>query len=185
LVDSLTSCSLKCMGYEPTPSEWHPLEGVGYPGVSVRVAQVGDRSRIVAVQIENPDGVEPDDLRVPLQRLEALLTEHASAVATPAAVTVGVTTARITGAQFFDRPPPTRRELRIPRKLLTTEGRRYPDALFQRVADLYTACVTAGVGPAPAIAKANDKPLSTVHWWIREARARKFLPPARKKGAAG
>jgi hypothetical protein len=54
------------------------------------------------------------------------------------------------------------------------------------VADLYSWCAVWGVAPAPALRAANDDvPISTVHAWIKEARRRGVLFPARKQGSTG
>lgn len=69
--------------------------------------------------------------------------------------------------------------LRIPREP------KYPDAFYERVAELYTALSERGFrGPAQQIADANGIEVTTVHRWIREARGRKLLPPGRR-GRAG
>jgi transposase len=45
--------------------------------------------------------------------------------------------------------------------------------------------VLGRLAPAQTIAEANGVPVTTVHRWIREARRRGSLPPARGKGQAG
>jgi hypothetical protein len=64
-------------------------------------------------------------------------------------------------------------------------GERYPDSFYQRVADAYLTYLRAGASPAQAIAEDAGAPVTTVHRWIREARRRELLAPARSKGRPG
>lgn len=59
-----------------------------------------------------------------------------------------------------------------------------PDAFSHRVATAYLAAVESTGAPAKALAEEAGVPVTTVHRWIREARQRGHLPPARK-GRAG
>ena len=55
------------------------------------------------------------------------------------------------------------------------------DGFYRSVGELYRWCIGNGVrNPARAIADANAVPVTTVHGWIRDARRRNFLPPARR-----
>jgi len=63
--------------------------------------------------------------------------------------------------------------------------RPYPDAFFERVADVYRRLTKSKLAPAVAIAAANSVPRTTAHRWIREARRRKVLEPAQAQGRAG
>ncbi|MGD0880509.1 MAG: hypothetical protein ABSB09_02925 [Acidimicrobiales bacterium] len=71
--------------------------------------------------------------------------------------------------------------LRIP------DGPKRPDSFYRKVAELYSVLIEQGSHrPAAEIAKANPPvPVTTVHRWIKEARARKLLPSAGSKGKAG
>jgi hypothetical protein len=65
--------------------------------------------------------------------------------------------------------------------------RKGTDEFFEAVARVYRLVVGAGLNPAPVIAGANpeiDGNLSTVHYWIREARKRGMLSPG-IRGKAG
>ena len=62
---------------------------------------------------------------------------------------------------------------------------RYPDDFYDEVAGAYHWAVLERRAPAKTIAEHNDAPVTTVHRWIREARRRGLLPPARGKGQAG
>jgi hypothetical protein len=74
-------------------------------------------------------------------------------------------------------------ELPLPRR---TAGARPedPDAFYKRVALRYARVVEDTHAPAPVLAEEAGVPVTTVHRWIREARRRGYLPPARR-GAAG
>jgi hypothetical protein len=139
------------------------------------------RLRIVGIQVQNAEGVTHDAMRsVPVVQLEAKLNDPRDTVATRASVGVRMNVPE-TGW-----PPPKPPELHIRDKYFENpDGRGYGHELYERVAMLYTRCVAGGVRPAPAIAEANDVPVSTVHGWIQEARRRGVMAPARKKGAAG
>jgi hypothetical protein len=65
--------------------------------------------------------------------------------------------------------------------------RRGTDEFYDAVACVYRQVVGAGLNPAPVIAAANpeiDGKVSTVHYWIRQARKRGKLAPGRR-GKAG
>ncbi|MEU7807893.1 hypothetical protein AB0B18_15715 [Micromonospora chalcea] len=59
-----------------------------------------------------------------------------------------------------------------------------PDAFSRRVAQAYAVAVESTSAPAKALADEAQVPVTTVHRWIREARQRGHLPPARR-GRAG
>lgn len=71
-----------------------------------------------------------------------------------------------------------------PREPLARPDGTDPDAFSLRVAKAYNALVVTTSAPAKAIADEAGVPVGTVHRWIREARQRGHLPPARK-GRAG
>jgi hypothetical protein len=143
---------------------WQDMADYGFPGVRVQTVEVGGRPRIVGIQIQRPEGLEDGD--VPIRLLENALAFRGTGI-------------------DFGRPP-TRRDLRVPQRLRVPEGRRLSDDFYQRVADLYSWCARWSVAPAPALAAANENvPVSTVHAWIKEARRRGLLAPARKQGSTG
>jgi hypothetical protein len=152
--------------------KWQEL-GDEYPGVRVQVDRVGGRWRIVGIQVTNPNGVTHDALRqVPVVRYESQLNKP------------GVNVLMVLPGKGW--PPPKRQELRIPKRYFDNpDGRGYGQEFYEKVASRYTRCIAGEVQPAPAIAEANNVPVSTVHRWIREARRRGALAPARTKGAAG
>jgi hypothetical protein len=55
-----------------------------------------------------------------------------------------------------------------------------PEVFYARVARAYGEYAEQTHAPARAMAEEADVPVGTVHRWIREARRRGFLPPARK-----
>lgn len=59
-----------------------------------------------------------------------------------------------------------------------------PDGFSRQVALAYTHAVLATSAPAKVLAEEAGVPVTTVHRWIRDARLRGHLPPARK-GRAG
>lgn len=65
-----------------------------------------------------------------------------------------------------------------------TGRRRYPDSFYEEMAARYQGLTFLGEPPAKMIAEQAGVPVTTVHRWVREARRRGFLGPARK-GAAG
>jgi hypothetical protein len=69
---------------------------------------------------------------------------------------------------------------------ISDEPVRRPDEFYERVAELYNAILMEGKHkPAAMIAAANDVEANRVSGWIREARRRGFLPPAKAQGKAG
>ena len=70
------------------------------------------------------------------------------------------------------------------RRQLTRPDGLDPDEFYQAVASAYGAYAVQSNAPAKLIATEADVPVGTAHRWIREARRRGFLPPARK-GRAG
>lgn len=159
-----------------TEAAWFQLNQDKYPGVSVKATDLQGRVTVIGVQIERPGGVSVEDLRsVSIPAIEASLND--------ASMLGGLVRQRLRSGSPAPMPPsaPTKRQLR----LSIPAGGRYPDEFYARVAMLYRALVANGVRPAPALADANEVPTSTVHRWIKEARARGALAPARKGGATG
>lgn len=59
-----------------------------------------------------------------------------------------------------------------------------PERFYKQVAEAYSEAVLATSKPAKVMAEEAGVPVGTVHRWIREARRRGYLPPARQ-GRAG
>lgn len=70
------------------------------------------------------------------------------------------------------------------RKPLRRPDGTNPDGFYQQVAAAYSEAVLATSKPAKVLAEEAGVPVGTVHRWIREARRRGHLPPARR-GRAG
>jgi len=65
------------------------------------------------------------------------------------------------------------------------KGRNHGDEFYCQVASIYSELLRFGsANPVATLAQRNNAPLSTVQRWVREARRRGFLPPARP-GKAG
>lgn len=77
-----------------------------------------------------------------------------------------------------DAPAVEREPIRRP------EGRALPDDFLRDVAAAYSDLAQNGQKPAPIIAGEAGVPVTTVHRWIKEARRRDLLAPARR-GATG
>jgi hypothetical protein len=161
----------------------------------VQLAPVGGRLRIVAVQLQRHDGITADDLQsVHVSGIEAFFASLIDMVRTGEGEELSgqqrtemmeslieAFAGAEDGRELGGLKVPTKRELRLG----IPNARRYPDGFYEKVARLYLALVANGRRPAPALADANRVPVTTVHRWIKEARARRFLPPARKAGATG
>jgi hypothetical protein len=63
-------------------------------------------------------------------------------------------------------------------------GGKYPDKFYREVASFYMDRLEDGRAPAPELAEATGKPVSTVRRWVAEARTRGYLPKGRQ-GRAG
>jgi hypothetical protein len=70
------------------------------------------------------------------------------------------------------------------RPRLTRPDGAAPEGFYPRVAAAYTEYAPQTRAPAKEMAAEAGVPVTTAHRWIREARRRGFLPPARK-GKAG
>ena len=164
----------------------HPPEG---RAIYLRAGRSNDnRLEIFELYIPSDDvRLETDDLRlVPLGRVEALINHPQRTQQIHARLdegtgsfeaarnhfsTTGRVAAEIVGEQLLKKA-----ELKLPRA-----GAQGPksEEFYRRVADMYGRLVAEGSRPAAAIAEANAVPVTSVHRWIREARARRFLPPGR------
>jgi hypothetical protein len=137
--------------------------------VAVRVeADERGRYRPVEVRIAAAGGVAAEALRtLPLRAIEA-------AANAPMARFVLDATQALMGPETLSskRPPLT---LAVP----AGPGRK-PDAFYRKVATAYQWLAQRGRGPAAEIAKINGVPVTTVHRWLKEARARGLLAPGQK-----
>jgi hypothetical protein len=85
---------------------------------------------------------------------------------------------RLPKTAIVEIPDPPDAKLKVPAR------RPYPDDFFREVASLYAALSARTRGPAGLIADANGVPVSSVHRWVKRARALGFLPPG-QRGRAG
>lgn len=97
--------------------------------------------------------------------------------------------AQIPGSGEAQAPMP--RRLRPPRPssppdptLKVPAARPYGDAFYRHVAEVYSALARELRSPAGAMADANGVPVTTIHRWVKQARARGYLPPGHP-GKAG
>ena len=65
-------------------------------------------------------------------------------------------------------------------RIKVPKGRKRPDSFYREVASLFSIAAASGSRPAERIAKANRVPPSTVHRWVKEARRRGVMSPARQ-----
>lgn len=161
----------------------------GGPTVYVRAARRPDGRIVVGeMQVVGKDGaLTAEDLRaVPLRAIEAHLNglrldQIARQEAERAEVDEATAAWRQTAVPGIDLRPPSRRpalRIKVP------PGRRRPDAFYASVARAYTSLAARHRRPAAELAEINDVPVTTVHRWIKEARARGLLPPG-APGKAG
>lgn len=167
------------------------------PGdVFVQVARgegEGDRFRVRAVYVDGRgEDVLASHLRaLPLAKLEAQVNSPGNRRAIEANLDVDVDPAgrylRGGRGAMSDEAMPMPADVprpRKPRALRVPPASPYPDDFYRRVGDHYVWWSDHGGRPAAAIAGQVDKPVSTVHRWVREARKRGYLPPGRA-GVAG
>lgn len=67
-------------------------------------------------------------------------------------------------------------DLTIPRP----DSRDLGDDFYKAVAAAWSS-LTTSPNPSSVLAMTNDVPISTVHRWVKEARRRGFIPPARAR----
>jgi hypothetical protein len=74
------------------------------------------------------------------------------------------------------RRPPPKMPPSPDATLTVPTARPYGDDFYRQVARVYSALAQFERAPASAIADANSVPVTTVHRWVKQARARVFLP---------
>jgi len=116
---------------------------------------------------------------IPFRRLEAGVNrpDHAAAMTEliPSDVLFTNHMPLQDGPQDWYGEPEAQRQQRPRLKLRVPTGYRKPDAFYALVADRFLWLATMSERPAQQLAEANNVPPSTVHRWIREARARGLL----------
>ncbi len=171
----------------------------GAAGLHVRPRESEGRMVITGLYLHAPE-VTPEMLRaVSISRLEALL--NAGPRVEPGQPVAGLTwqvIADFTQSVSADTPDPSLAELRgrareqarhaqpkePDRPRLTRPDGTAPEEFYPRVAAAYSEYAPRTRAPAKEMAAEAGVPITTAHRWIREARRRGFLTPARK-GKAG
>ncbi|WP_089310347.1 hypothetical protein [Actinomadura mexicana] len=83
-----------------------------------------------------------------------------------------------------DKVPPVQGGVKGERPRLQRPDGSDPDAFYALVAEAYREALDESA-PAQVLAEEAGVPVPTVHRWVREARRRGVLPPAKKRGRAG
>ncbi len=176
---------------DPDGVIWYRDEDLGR-SVWVRVQPAEDgRWQVTELLLPNDERpVTTDDLRrVPLGRIEAYANgpEAAAilsvkAASEPVSLEERVRQAEQQGQELTARAVARRRRHTL--HLNVPPNRPYPDAFYERVARVYAQVAAEERRPAASIAEASDVPVTTVHRWVKECRARGLLPPGRV-GKAG
>lgn len=141
---------------------WGAIDGLA-PGIRVYATwaeQASGRMVVTSICVKGSPGspVTADALRaIPVGRLEAAANE----------VSAGIAEAMLRKAPRLYRP----------------DG-RHPEEFYSAVATHYRWHAALSRRPAARMAEAAGVPVTTVHRWIREARARGFLPKGRQ-GSVG
>jgi hypothetical protein len=149
-----------------------------YRGAHVRLRLApdeGDRWRPVEVSVGCSEGyVHSEVIRtLPLRALEARANRGLARWVLEA--TQAVNGATVAGPTTHldlsdDHDPKPRLRLSIP------PGRgKKPDSFYEKVADAFTWLAKHSHAPAAELAERNGVPVTTVHRWVKEARARKIL----------
>lgn len=153
---------------EPTLTAW------------LRFAERGER--LVLVELRVDQGIDTDTLRaLPLGRIDAwansedghLLREWIDR-GEPDFATGTWLNPDLAG----DEPAIPEMKLEVP------STRDYGDDFYRQVARFYASAAQRVRAPTMALAEANDVPVTTARRWVKEARARGFLPAGRA-GKAG
>jgi hypothetical protein len=125
----------------------------------------------------------PGDLRrTPLSRWESFVNAHGGAlertlVESPGSAHRDISLAEMRLLLSHVASHPTFRE---GRDRLTRPDGTDPERFYRLVAEAYREYAEETRAVAHRIAEEADVPVTTAHRWIREARARGFLPPGRK-----
>jgi len=161
-------------GEEPATVRSAELERLGLE-LQVEFGYDRGRSQITAVHVRAAQGVTVSLLRaLPLGDVERQRDRELAGLQR---------TARRAVKKLGGDPLAELQELLA--RLPEPNRRRGGTRLYELVAAIYSAQVNAGVRtPSVVIASATGCPLPTVQGWVRRARLRGLLPPARR-GAAG
>ncbi len=146
--------------------------------------------RQLRYQAENDEAFASGALRlIPFKRMEAAVNRAAHDVALRELVPPAVLLYDVPGQDDSLRNPHGQRvslsrwlvRRRLPRpqvpalRLEVPAGGRRPDAFYAAVADRFLWLASTSSRAAEDLAEANDVPVTTVHRWVREAKARGVL----------
>lgn len=177
----------------------YDLPPFGADGMHARAKQDSDGRWVITDLYVHGPALTAETLRgISIPRMEAKLAQdkrraeadpdgrHAAVLADmretdDEALTIGKLRSR---AKFVANRERKFREMGFKRTSLTRPDRSDPEEFYELVARAYGEYTAHSNAPAKAIAEEAGVPVTTVHRWIREARRRGFLPPARK-GRAG
>lgn len=152
---------------------------VEHEGSEVTVElKADDRGRLIPVKVTvaADGGVRADVLRtVPLQAIEAAANSGIGEILLAAN----------TAEQSSEPVPVWSRRPALNLRAPAGRGRK-SDEFYKRVAAAYSwlSANQSRPGPANVLAKRNDVPISTVHRWVKTARARGFLAPGQRGRAS-
>lgn len=176
-----------------------PDQPDGADGVHVRVRRQGRRLVITDLYLHGAE-ITPEILRgISVSRLQAALTfslvmgKVLPADDLPADAVAPPIVRELDPVAGDDAPEPSLAELRNrvqrddrsktetpQRPPLTRPDGIAPEQFYPRVAAAYSEYAPHTRAPAKEIAAEAKVPVTTAHRWIREARRRGFLPPAKK-----
>jgi hypothetical protein len=160
---------------DPLNEEW-PAQ------VEIQLSHRSNRATFVAIQSRDPDSLSPSDLqRFPWATMFAAADAANRGLSdrqpnSSSTEVMGILKAHGEGKLKRPRPP----------RVAKRPGRRgHPDEHFRAVADRYNELRSSGVSnPTATIARERNASRDTVAGWVRGARDRDYLPPARP-GRAG
>lgn len=170
----------------------------GFQGLHVRARRADDGRLVVTDVFVHAEAISPAMLRqISLSRVEAALNappdddedylgKTLAAYSESWAVGGAGSWAddELTLAQLRKRSPESSFDKAKRRGRLTRPDGQDPDNFYRLVAHVYRDHAASTRAPAKELAAEAEVPVTTAHRWIREARRRGFLPPARK-GKAG
>lgn len=114
---------------------------------------------------------------IPWERIEAAINhpqhrEHLDRLVKPGFVVADDVPGELMA--YTIRPEP-QKPPKLNLKVEVPEGYRKPDEFYRQVGELFLALASISSRPAQDIAEANDIKITTVHRWIREAKARGLI----------
>lgn len=172
------------LDFTPERAGWCAWTIPGLPHkVRTLVKEVEGRPVFAEVQVSGEDVSSADLARIPLRRMAAkLLASRAEAHWQRAAASTNREVNAAIAAGFYMGL--ARQYAAGKTDPLGRPGRRGPDDFYRELAAIYLGLALESNRPSAVIAEREKVPAPTVQRWVREARRRKLIPPARK-GVAG